>query len=247
MKIEPKLQYVDRLAFRLDADRAGVPADQVRPLHRQWIEASKVVRVVVPDLWFETVLEGAWVVAYRIVAQPEGLAVGEIRVFPLKGRTRPGEWRGALLGTHAEAPAGGITTRLLRQVRLDQSVWYGRGVLRMLASRHGLIETAAHPGRGRMYVPHVLVRAGIPTDRIPERRRRAGRKRLPHREYERTAREYTRLLLMKGRRQRLYEALAERLGVSVAQAQNRVARARKYGFLQSTPLRPRARRSPMRD
>lgn len=244
MKIEPQLRKIDRLVFRGDAKRAGIPADQIRPLHPRWIETDKVARVLVDDLWFETEIDDAWIVAYRIVSQPRGLAVAEVRVFPRAGRTRPGEWIGILQGTRADnVPEGGITRRLLDQVRLDRSVWYGREVLRELAKARGRIKDATHPGRGQLYILHVLDRAGVrPGPPTPDRRTRRGRKRLPPEEYERVAREYTRLLLARKRKgSSFYKALAARLRVSVAQAQNRVVRARKYGFLQGTPLRIRAR------
>jgi hypothetical protein len=149
---------------------------------------------------------------------------------------------GQLIGSRAEVPEGGITARLLRQVRLDRSVWFGRDVLKALAKAHGRINVPSHADHGKVYVLHALDRAGVPPAPVQERRRQVGRKRLSDVVYRRAAREYTRLLMRKKRTGPLYEALALRLGVSVGQAQNRVARARHYGFLQGAPLSPRVRR-----
>jgi hypothetical protein len=238
-----RLEHRDRLTFRRDAERAGVAADDVRPLHRHWAEHGTVGRVRVDECWFESELDGGWAAAFRIVAQPGGLAVGELRLFPAddlwrQGRTPPGEWGGVLRGTRAQVPQGGLSARLLRRVRFDQREWYP--LLNRLTTQHGRLSDRAHPGHGRAYVPYVLARAGVRAHPRPVPKQK-GRPRLPERDYERIAREYKRLLARR-RSGRLYEELAAILGLTVTQARNRVARARQYGYLRGAPSPPRRQR-----
>ena len=219
MGMTPSVARTDRLAYRMSAERARVAADRVRPLH----PSTRVVRVLVDDLWVETVLDGAWVAARRLVAQPTGLAVAEIRIFPLSGRTQPGQWTGDLLGTQASAPLGGITTRLLRRVRLD--------------ARESLVQVARQRGR---HATHALTRAGVRSVRAA--RRTVGRPRLSEDVCVRAAREYVRLRAQRRRPGRLYNVLAARLGITLGQAIGRVARARQMGLLRDVPIRPDRRR-----
>jgi len=244
-QVQLRLEHTDRLVFRLDAERAGVPADEVKPLHRHWVEHSTVGHVRVDECWFETTLDG-WAVAVRIVAQPDGLAVGELRIFPAddlwrQRRTRPGEWGGVLRGTRADVPRGGLSARMLRRVRLDQKAWYP--LLNRLTQEHGRVSDRAHPAAGRAYVPFVLTRAGVRTRRMQPVPKQKGRPRLPEKQYERIARTYKRLLA-RGRGGRLYADLAKELGLTVTQARNRVARARRYGYLRDAPLVPRCGTGP---
>ena len=105
------VRHVSQVDSVLDAERAGVSASKLRAVATSAVASGTLTRVSVDDFWFEAVLDDAWVVAYRIVSQPEGLVVGEIRIFPADERsrdrrTRRGEWSGGLLGTRAEAPQG---------------------------------------------------------------------------------------------------------------------------------------------
>jgi hypothetical protein len=77
-----------------------------------------------PEAWFEVDLDAHWRAAYRVLQQAGRPVIGEVRVFPIEqdneGR-QPGEWSGAFVGLHAQVPAGGITARLLRRVRLGDA------------------------------------------------------------------------------------------------------------------------------
>ena len=235
------------LTHNQDATRAAVPVARRKPVPARMSEAGTITRVLVDDFWFETVLDEAWVVAYRIVSQPEGLVVGEIRIFPADKtwrhrRTRRGEWSGHLQGTRATAPRGGVTARLLRRVRIDQTIWEGKDVLRELTRAHGRIAGSTHPRAGHLFVPQALSRAGVGhTLDPPPRTGRAGRKRLPDADYARLAREYTKLWLRGLPGRELYPRLAKTLKLTESQARNRVSRARHYGFLQHLPTLRRRR------
>jgi hypothetical protein len=63
--------------------------------------------------WVE-VEEGEWTVAYRLVPSPAGPEIAELRVFPAAGREAPGLWSGDV----ATVPSGGLTSAVLRLVRL---------------------------------------------------------------------------------------------------------------------------------
>ena len=205
--------------------------------------------LVVDDFWFEAPLGEEWNVAYRILGRPEGLVVGEIRIFPKEDparhpRARLGEWSGDLQGTHAAVPEGasaGVTSRLLRRVRVDRNVWFGKEALEDLTRRYGLITDTRHPAQGHAFLAHALTRVGIKPQRLgpPERRHRLGRKRLPDRDYQRIAEVYTGLWVKGVRGNRLYTQLATRFKLTESQARNRVARAKKYGFLSQAPARRR--------
>ena len=233
------------IASNQDATRAAITTERRRPVSRRTLEAGTITRVIVDDFWFETVLDDEWVVAYRIVSQPEGLVVGEIRIFPAdetwrNRRTRRGEWSGHLQGTRAKAPKGGVTARLLRTVRIDQTIWDGQAVLKELTARYGRITGSGHPQTGRGFVPYALHRVGIgrPVE-PPPRAGHAGRKRLANQEYERIAKEYTRLWFRGLRGRELNGGIAKKLRLTESQARNRVSRARKYGFLRHLPARRR--------
>lgn len=63
--------------------------------------------------WVE-IEEGAWTVAYRLVAGPSGPVIAELRVFPTAGRTVAGEFS----GDPVAVPAGGVNSEVMRIVRL---------------------------------------------------------------------------------------------------------------------------------
>ena len=250
----PRLERRDRLIFRRDAKHAGLTPAQVRPLLDHQKQANTVGRVLVDDFWFETVLNEQWAVAYRLVAQPEGLAVAEVRVFPNEpawraSRTPPGEWSGVLRGTDATVPRGGLTARLLRQVRLDRSVWYCRELVEKMMQRLGKVDQPGHPAHGRSFVAYALHRGGVrsrtmqPTPHETQGGAR-GRPRLPTRDYMRLATAYKKLLLQGRRGKSLHQALASQLGLTVSRVTNRLARARKYGYLADVAMRGRISVSP---
>ena len=105
------------------------PIQRVRFRHHALIpplgdpDAARQAAQIPPDFWIEAEY-GDWVAAYRLVQQEGYPVIGEFRLFPREPQHRlPGEWSGS---THdksrASAPAGGITARLLRKLRL-RSDW----------------------------------------------------------------------------------------------------------------------------
>jgi hypothetical protein len=73
------------------------------------------------EVWIEVDLGNAWTAAYRITPQDGVPVIAELRVFPRESvkppARRPGQWTDAALGMSATVPPGGLTTRLLRQLR----------------------------------------------------------------------------------------------------------------------------------
>ena len=243
-----RLERRSRLAFRSAARQAGIPADKFRPLSKRTKMADTVGSVLVDDFWFETVLNEQWAVAYRIVAQSSGLAVAEVRVFPneeqwREGHTAPGEWSGGMLGTRAVVPSGGLTSRVLRKVRLDRNVWYCRELVRKIGRNPGGGNRPGQREHDVTFAAYALVRGGIRTIRstpVSARGRPSGRPRLAQQEYERLGNECKELLLRDLRGKRLYEKLANRLGLSVSQVKNRLSRGRRYGYFPQLPTRGRS-------
>lgn len=82
--------------------------------------AETVGLALVKEAWVETPLGPGWIAAYRLVPQRGMPVVAELRIFPAEsGRPRqPGRWSGEFLGVAARVPPGGLTTRLLRTVRV---------------------------------------------------------------------------------------------------------------------------------
>src|SRR5207244_4410659 len=60
--------------------------------------------------------------AYRLVVKDARAIVAEVRVFPYEDEHRlPGQWSGVWVG-RAKVPSAGLTTRLLRRLRLGHDV-----------------------------------------------------------------------------------------------------------------------------
>jgi hypothetical protein len=80
------------------------------------------VRPVAGGLWIEEQVGTEWVAAFRISRQHGRPVVSEVRLLPREGdraahlesRSMPGEWS----QNDATVPAGGITTNLLRAVKM---------------------------------------------------------------------------------------------------------------------------------
>jgi hypothetical protein len=70
------------------------------------------------DFWIEAPVDDYWTVAFRLVSDEElHPVVGEIRIFPSEPKREPGRWSAEVHGVEANVPSGGITARLLRNVR----------------------------------------------------------------------------------------------------------------------------------
>ena len=80
--------------------------------------------VEITERWEEFPLGDRWIAACRIRAQDGQPVVAELRVFPSEP-SRPvcgGRWSAEVRGDQAEVPPGGLTARLLREVRIGEHV-----------------------------------------------------------------------------------------------------------------------------
>ena len=81
--------------------------------------------VHVENVWIEAPLDAdnRWLVAYRVVVQEGRAVVAELRVFPNEPEHKnPGEWSAEWVGRHAVVPAGGLSTRGLRSIRIGREM-----------------------------------------------------------------------------------------------------------------------------
>jgi hypothetical protein len=179
---------------------------------------SEVGLVLAPDTWIEVQLGHDWIAAYRLVADHGRAVVGEVRLFPAETWwKRPlGGWSGELLGVRACVPQGGITTRLLRGVRVRA---YLRSMSEWLARFR-----AKHPEHARFF--------GWGDDpervRLPQRHGR-GRKGRPHRFYAQLAAEYVRAV--NGGSHRPIADVARRRRLPSGRVRDMIRRARQLELL----------------
>jgi hypothetical protein len=153
----PERQTVVRVAgsWRLvnghDAEAAGLPeSTPERPTALHFLRGApgaepppKVIgrlgykprELLDRGVWVEAPIGDAWTASYRIVVQRGVPVVGELRIHPHDAYTRrhPGEWRAAFLQAAAEAPEGGLTARLLRNVRVGAHMKVMKQILERFA------------------------------------------------------------------------------------------------------------------
>jgi hypothetical protein len=77
---------------------------------------TEVDVIELEEWWYEVLLAEEWTAAYRVMQQGGFPVIAELRVFPRESDRMPGEWSGTYF-THASVPAGGITARLVKQLR----------------------------------------------------------------------------------------------------------------------------------
>lgn len=167
---KPDVVFVDvRPIDRRVARRLGVPEERLGPLS-QLNSAPHLRALQVNDAWLPVDLGDQWRVAYRLAVQGGAVVVSEVRVLPREGWSfDPSEWSADYLGSSAPVPLGGITARLLRQVRVGEHYRVADKVLRKIAgdpfplaqdaaARHGLIalDSAAAQRRGRPRRPDLF-------------------------------------------------------------------------------------------
>jgi hypothetical protein len=158
----------------VDAKQVGAHAHKLKEHMRKWL-----VGVNIEDLWLEVpIRDGEWLAAYRVLSQNGTPVIGEVRLFPNeRNRQRTGEWSGVLLGPRAKVPAGGVTHRLLRELRVGHH----------LAEMGKIFENIRRQGlEDHLLAGHGLAPTAPPT--APGRRR--GRKPFPDRFYAEVARDY---------------------------------------------------------
>jgi hypothetical protein len=141
---------------------ARTPEAAPAQLLRDWARED----VARPDrwgnLWFEQELDGQWRVAYRLTAQHGRLVVSEVRLFPADRTLVPrppagtaqatyrspaaeaGHWPGSRQGFHARCPAGGVTTRVVRALRIGRDLASVNRYHRQLAKQLPQMFAAGH-------------------------------------------------------------------------------------------------------
>src|SRR5262249_36359902 len=114
------------------------------------------------ELWVESRLSAEWQVACRLLLQDRQGIFAEVRGFPFEpmigrppgrrggpyepGVSRPpGQWSGAWLGQRATVPTGGLTTRVLRRIRLGYDV---RSVAQVVEHLKKKYPAELHPEHG---------------------------------------------------------------------------------------------------
>ena len=201
----------DARAFHLD----------IRPHH-----ASEVAGVAARrELWVESPLDDRWVVAYRIAIQQGRAVISEVRVFPAEALPRPpGRWSGAgWKGMDAPVPPRGLSTRLLRRVRLGHDVH----------SLPRIIENVRRHDPGALKPDGWLGVLGITeTTRVERQPSGTGRGRpaLPEHTYARLAAAYA-VAVARGSAHPVQD-VAARFRQPVPRMRSRIQTARRRGFLE---------------
>lgn len=214
-----------------EARRAGV----------ELVNPDSLPEVIVHNVWVTVAIDAAWTSAYRLAVQDGRLVVGELRVYPTptknplspkarqQGQTagmnpwNPGEWAGMLQGISATVPQYGLTSTVLKAVRLGADITGGRAILDDLAQR-------ATGKNAPAWIRQTLKTWGVTTSAKPASRD-TGRRGLPHQEYERVVRAYLRAVA-DGSPRPVQDA-AKTLGISAAKVRDRLHRARLMGLLPS--------------
>lgn len=188
---------------RQDARQLGISVKPLAPTH----VADELGVVLDQSSWLEMAM-GRWMVAYQVVDQRGQPVIAEVRIFPLEtGKRPPGQWSGTY-GTSARVPPGGITARLLREIRKGPF----RNALREIIARWTKELTA-------MDLPIARPQSPAP---------KKGRKGRPDIELARIAAAYEKAYLAS---QPATALVAETFHLSSTQARDAVHRARVRGLL----------------
>jgi hypothetical protein len=189
--------------------------------------AKQTVRVVprVADFWIEQRI-GAWVAAYRVVAAKGRPWIGEVRLFPAGdvGARPAGEWvTGTLTGVLAKVPAGGVTAKILADVKPHRWRRVAEHIIRALYRERGTtrMPTLQH------FSPYTPKRA----------RSSRGRKPLPAQFYADVAREYD-AACRAGRPPA--QTLMKKYHAPESRVRGWIHRARRGGFLEGPVLQGKA-------
>lgn len=144
---------------KADAQRLKLSAERIKDAREE--DLRQIGYVLDNSIWIEQPLGQSWMLAFRVAYQRGGPVIAELRLFPHDTehvKRPPGVWSG-ILGDPSRVPPGGITARLLREVRTTAF----RKVLRELVARwdrqvmtaqplpwaHPLKPASAKPKRGR--------------------------------------------------------------------------------------------------
>jgi len=202
--------------YRSRFQKIGVPEGAQRPLR---LKPHVYREVSVEEGWVEAPLDNAWMAAYRIAVQQGQPVVAELRIFPLAGpRPGPGRWRGERFGPGAKVPYGGLTSRLVRRVRVAEHLRVGVTILAKMKREEDLESVVAR------FMPA--------TDAGSSKRRAGARPDVVLADF---ARQYVNACLSGSRRP--IAEVADANGTSVATMRNAIERARERGLL-TKPMVP---------
>ena len=207
-----------------------------REAHRHGLKpkppvAGQIAGVVdVRELWIESELNSHWTVAYRLAIDDEHALVSEVRIFPREqGRSTPGRWSAEWLGLKARAPAGGISTKLIRSVRLGHDVHALEPILKQARKQQPELFDLQHGWLGGLgLTPYT---AGHDGRRASKKAGGRGRPSLSVDTYANIAGRYA-AAVKKGSRRPVLD-VAKQLRLAPATVRMRVSRARNLGLLES--------------
>jgi hypothetical protein len=196
---------------------------ECRPLEDHVLKT--VVGINIEDLWLEVpIRDGSWIAAYRLLPQDGAPVIGEVRLFPNEQtRSVAGSWSGELLGTRAKVPPGGITHRLLRELRVGHHLSVMGQIFHNIRRQGAEEEFLTQHGITRpLVVPAV---AG----------RRRGRKPFPDRFYAELARDYV-TAIARGSERPAADVARKRGLRRPDRVRDMLHEARKRGLLTPTPV-----------
>lgn len=227
--------FTSRLAKPETVRRYGL---EVRPLLSLqepggMIKAEQEVAGMVEteDLWVEMALptDAAWTVAYRVIVQNARAVVAEVRVFPSESDIpdrEPGSWHGEWLGRKARVPAGGLSTRALRSIRLGHDVHsLGQVIEQMKQKPH--LRRLLDPQHG--WLGAIGLTETMTTDRQRSTVLGRGRPALPSSEYAALAAAYV-AAVTGGSRQPVLD-VANQFTLPASRVRARIHTARRLGLL----------------
>jgi hypothetical protein len=125
--------------YSVSPERTENPWQHLPPEGQIWIPAHmRQYRLIKRrDFWIEAPVDDHWTVAFRLVSNEElHPVVGEIRIFPAEHKREPGRWSAEVRGVEAKVPSGGITARLLRNVRFGVAEAKIRELMQWLQDRY---------------------------------------------------------------------------------------------------------------
>jgi len=209
-----------------EAERLGLSVKPFAPVHR----AEDFGLISDQSVWFEARLPSRWLAAFRLANQRGQPVIAELRVFPDDGgKHHPGEWRGTY-GTTATVPPGGLSARVLRQIRTRAF----RKALRNITTNilKASERQAADPPAGSTVADGWreqldTIFPGVPISSVPPRTGHGRKGRSDH-ELARIAAVYERAYLAD---RPSIDAVAKAHRLSLTRARDAVRRARARGLL----------------
>jgi hypothetical protein len=187
--------------------------------------------VPVEDVWIEAplALDERWLVAYRVVVRDGRALVAELRVFPNEPSEErdPGEWSGQWLGRKAPVPAGGLSTRVLRSIRLGHDVHSLTGLVDRVKKKGKAYQWLLDPDHG--WYGYFGITEALSTKPVRRSVSGPGRPALPPEEYARVAAAYVRAI---GRGSPTpVQEVARELALRLSTVRSRIHAARERGLL----------------